>query len=99
MLKKKAVSRSPKGDIKSKGSAPPKRAKAKGSSLRAMSGRSAKTVGKTNAHKLKAASTTKPKAVQPPAVRNHRRPAMRTQEATPYSRQFRPSNMIDSRIY
>jgi hypothetical protein len=88
MLKKKAVSRSPKGDIKNKGSAPPKRANAKGSNLRAMSGPSAKTAGKTTAHKKTAgkttahkptaASTTKPKAVQPPTTRNHRRPAMPT---------------------
>lgn len=52
------------------------RAKAKGSKLRAMSVPSAKAVGKTTAHKPEAASTTKPKAVQPPTKRNHRRPAM-----------------------
>jgi hypothetical protein len=76
MLKKKAVSRSPKGDIKNKGPAPPKRVNAKRSNLRAMSGPSAKTAGKTTAHKPTATSTTKPKAVQPPTSRNRRRPAM-----------------------
>ena len=76
MLKMKAVSRSPKGDIKSKGSAPPKRAKAKGSKLRVMSGPSAKSVRKTTANKQKAASTTKPVAVRPPTMRNRRRPRM-----------------------
>jgi hypothetical protein len=108
MLKKKAVSRSPKGDIKSKGSAPPKRAKAKGSSLRAMSGSSAKTVGKTTAHKPKAASTTKPKAVTASTTRNHRRRALPAPEghtvleAVPVLQYDRFSNLLthlaDSRL-
>ena len=63
MLKKKAVSRSPKENSKSKGSAPPKRAEAKGSNLRAISGPSATAVGKAAARKPKGASKTTPKAV------------------------------------
>jgi hypothetical protein len=109
MLKKKrAVSRSLKGDIKSKGSPPPKRAKARGSSLRAMSGPSAKTDGKTTAHKPKAASTTKPKAVQPPTTRIHRRLAMSApkghtvRKAVPALQYDRFSNLLtelaDSRL-
>ena len=108
MSKKQAVSRTPKGDVKSKGSAPAKRAKAKGSNLRAMSGPSAKTVGKTTAHKPKAASTTKPKAVQTPTTRNHRPPAIAAPgghtvlEAVPVLQYDRFSNILtelaDSRL-
>ena len=76
MLKKKAVSHSPNENSKSKGSAPPKRAQAKGQNLPAISSTSAKAVGKTAGQKPKAASTTTPKAVQPPTTRNHRAPAM-----------------------
>jgi hypothetical protein len=108
MLKRKAVSRSPKGDVERKGSDPPKRAKAMGSNLRVVSAPSGKTVGKTTVNKQKAASTTKPKAAQRPTSRKHRRlamPAPKGQtvlEAVPVLQYDRFSNVLielaDSRL-